>query len=855
MTDSNGYFRARNGGIQEEEELPPTYETAIAQGLQQNGIEESDGRVNIDLNSRLAKTLSRFVPDFKAPVIPDAVEAGPSFDRPPPEYVLADSAPLQRLESWTLPLNIVIQIVGSRGDVQPFIALGVELQQHGHRVRIATHNTFESFVTSSKLEFYPIGGNPEELMAYMVKNPGLIPSMKSLRAGDIQKKRTMVSEILDGCWRSCIEPDLSTGAPFVADAIIANPPSFAHIHCAQALGIPLHLMFTMPWSSTRMFSHPLANLKNLGHEGAASIERANWISFSVFEWMTWQGLGDLVNQFRSTLDLEPVPFSEGPLLLETLKVPFTYCWSPALVPKPRDWGSHIDVCGFFFRDAPAYNPPKDLEDFLRAGPPPIYIGFGSIVIEDPEKMTQMILNAVELTRVRVIISRGWSQLGGNRVSDNRVFYLGDCPHEWLFQHVAAVIHHGGAGTTACGLKLARPTTIVPFFGDQPFWGEMVAAAGAGPNPVPWKELTDQVFASAFNYCLSPTARQAAQSISEKMRHESGVRAAVESFHRHLPMSKMQCSILKDQPAVWTYKKHGQKVLLSNLAVEVLDNHLKIDAKRLKLYEPNPISIENIRWDPLTSTMSSILTTYTGMIGSAADIVIKPVKAYRSSTKNDLANAQSQPGSSAASISSASLSTSRSETSRSVQSLPESQFSSSSKLSTSGAMALGAAQGVGGFFGSFSKGFLVDMPLAMTEGLRNAPKLYGGTVPEYGNVTDWKSGLLATGKGLTYGIGSGIYGIVGEPIKGVKEEGAIGGLKGAGRGLLGLGTNIASGVMGMAAYPGLGVYKSIQKATKTGTRNRIVDARRSVGRWRWEGLHDDSLAARVLRRFEELRLNS
>lgn len=188
------------------------------------------------------------------------------------------------------PLNIVVQVVGSRGDVQPFIALGNELQRYGHRVRIATHGVFEELVTSSNLEFFPIGGDPEELMAYMVKNPGLIPNMKSLRSGDVLAKRRMVAQILEGCWQSCISPSPTDGVPFVADAIIANPPSFAHVHCAQALGVPLHLMFTMPWSPTRMFSHPLANLRVSNSGGNGNKQHANWISFAVVEWMTWQGL-------------------------------------------------------------------------------------------------------------------------------------------------------------------------------------------------------------------------------------------------------------------------------------------------------------------------------------------------------------------------------------------------------------------------------------------------------------------------------------------------------------------------------------------------------------------------------------
>lgn len=174
---------------------------------------------------------------------------------------------------------------------------------------------------------------------------------------------------------------------------------------------------------------------------------------------------------------------DAPLLNKTLKIPFTYCWSEALVPKPADWPSYIgisppfhiqthfcqslmmcsDVCGFFFRDAPQYSPPSDLAEFLEAGPPPVYIGFGSIVLENPEKMLRTILDAVQAANVRAIVSKGWSNLSGSQLQD--VYWIGDCPHEWLFQHVAAVVHHGGAGTTACGLRYQKPTTIVPFFGE------------------------------------------------------------------------------------------------------------------------------------------------------------------------------------------------------------------------------------------------------------------------------------------------------------------------------------------------------------------------------------------------------
>ena len=158
-----------------------------------------------------------------------------------------------------------------------------------------------------------------------------------------------------GCWASCIAPS-EDGEPFVANAIIANPPSFAHVHCAQALGIPLHIMFTMPWTPTRAFPHPLANINNKNTDP----KLANYVSYGMVQLLTWNGyapltsqgytahflhsIGDIVQKWRATIDLEPLPLSEAPFLMETLQIPHTYCWSPALVPKPRDWGRHIGWC-------------------------------------------------------------------------------------------------------------------------------------------------------------------------------------------------------------------------------------------------------------------------------------------------------------------------------------------------------------------------------------------------------------------------------------------------------------------------------------------------------------------------------
>lgn len=238
----------------------------------------ADGRIYLDIDSPACRAIATLVRRPTESSVP-----------PPPSYTEAVQAAVK--------LNIVIQVVGSRGDVQPFIALGKELQTYGgHRVRLATHNVFESWIRDTGLEFFPIGGDPKELMAYMVKNPGLIPEIKTIGIKDIQRKRQMIAEMLDGCWKSCIEDDLITRIPFVADAIIANPPSFAYIHCAQALGIPVHLMFTMPWTSTRAVPHPLANLKYSKTIPGV----ANYLSYSIVEWLTWQGWAPQIIQYQAT---------------------------------------------------------------------------------------------------------------------------------------------------------------------------------------------------------------------------------------------------------------------------------------------------------------------------------------------------------------------------------------------------------------------------------------------------------------------------------------------------------------------------------------------------------------------------
>jgi UDP:flavonoid glycosyltransferase YjiC (YdhE family) len=256
--------------------------------------------------------------------------------------------------------------------------------------------------------------------------------------------------------------------------------------------------------------------------------------------------------------------------------------SPALIPKPKDWGSHISISGFYFLNlATSFTPAPDLAAFLAAGPPPVYIGFGSIVVDDPNAMTEMIFTAVKKTGQRALVSKGWGGLGSDSMEvPEGVFMLGNVPHDWLFKQVSCVVHHGGAGTTAAGIALGKPTVVVPFFGDQPFWGAMIAKAGAGPIPIPYKSLTADTLASNIMEALTPLAVERAGELGAKIAEESGCEAGTTSFHKNLKIDTIRCSLLPNRVAIWHLK--GTKMRLSGLAAMALANEGLLDFNDLRL---------------------------------------------------------------------------------------------------------------------------------------------------------------------------------------------------------------------------------------------------------------------------------
>ncbi|CAF4849613.1 unnamed protein product [Rotaria sp. Silwood1] len=461
----------------------------------------------------------------------------------------------QSLQISPIPrLAIVILIVGTRGDVQPFIALAKTLLNYGHRVRLATHETFRKFVRDNGIEFYPLAGDPADLMSFMVKNAGIVPSVSSIVAGDVKKSRRIIADILKSTWKACTDHDDETNVPFIAEAIIANPPSYGHIHCAQKLQIPLHIMFTMPWSPTSAFPHPFCNVNN----DIGPIDRLNRLSYGVVEMLTWSGLRDLINEFREeTLQLSYLHTHEAVHAMILEHVPHTYCWSPSLVPKPSDWPEYINVSGFFFLDlAKNYQPPEHLTRFLETGEPPIYIGFGSITGHDSRRILQIVLEALNTTGYRALLS-GLAN-DDDQLPDN-VLKIDNCPHDWLFQYVAAVCHHGGAGTTAAGLRAGKPTIIVPFFGDQFFWGTMVWKSGAGARPIPGTRLNVNELIEAFKLVHQSDISEAAKNLQHAFQNENGCDNAVQAFHLNLPLKNMQSDLESSFGACYYLKDYNLKI--------------------------------------------------------------------------------------------------------------------------------------------------------------------------------------------------------------------------------------------------------------------------------------------------------
>jgi UDP:flavonoid glycosyltransferase YjiC (YdhE family) len=417
-------------------------------------------------------------------------------------------------------MRIALIAIGSRGDVQAYIALGQGLIKAGHTVLLVTQKDFEVLVKSHGLEFWLMRGNSQEMM-------------ESREMRELSEKgnfATTLRRIMKNAERSLIEwmEDGLVACQGIDLLIAGSVGLLIGITLAEKLHFPVLQAHLIPATPTKAFPSVLLpqTLPNLG--GAF-----NLLSSHLILQMAWLGARPMLNQTRKkTLGLPPTSFVELYHSNRSKGFPMLYGFSPSVVPAPADWSADDHVTGYWFLDpADDWTPPPGLLDFLQAGSPPMYIGFGSMGSRKPAETTDLVLQALSKTQQRAILLSGW---GGMQKTDlpASIFMVDSIPHAWLFSHVAAVVHHGGAGTTAAGLRAGVPSIVIPFIADQPFWGKRVYDLGVGPAPIPRRKLTIDRLAGAIQEAVTNTTmRQRAAALGSKIQAEDGVANAVEIIER------------------------------------------------------------------------------------------------------------------------------------------------------------------------------------------------------------------------------------------------------------------------------------------------------------------------------------
>ena len=417
-------------------------------------------------------------------------------------------------------MRITILTLGSQGDVQPYIVLGAALKDAGYDVRLATHANFEGIARAQGLEFFLLEGNPREMIeteagqALMETGPNIVTHVRQVKS----MANTMIQQVLSDSWKACQG----------TDAIIHSAFGFGGFYIAKKLGVPSIAAYIMPFTRTRTF--PSVTMPQFRLGGFY-----NWYSHIFFEQLFWQTFRSSIEKWiQESLGLPRPSFMGDFGTMHKRGYPIVYGYSPTVVPKPPDWGERIHVTGYWFLERQTdWQPPPDLVDFLQSGPPPVYVGFGSMSNRNPEEVTEIVLKALERCKQRGILLTGWGGLSKSELPAY-VYRIESIPFDWLFPQMAAVVHHGGAGTTAACLRAGIPSIIVPFFADQPFWGERVYRLGAGPKPIPRKQLTAERLAGAINTVLGDRRmRKQAEAVGERIRAEDGVARAVDAIRSYL----------------------------------------------------------------------------------------------------------------------------------------------------------------------------------------------------------------------------------------------------------------------------------------------------------------------------------
>ncbi|MFF2541914.1 glycosyltransferase [Kitasatospora sp. NPDC058063] len=409
-------------------------------------------------------------------------------------------------------MRILIATAGSRGDVAPFTGLGVRLRAAGHQVAVATHDTFAGPVRAAGLEFRPLPVDPRAELASA-------EGRRLLRAGS---GPSGILQLLRLARR--FMPALGEG---IADAtalgtdllLTTSTTSALGQVAAEAVGIPSIGLYLQPLSPTREFAPAVTGTRSLGRSG-------NLLAGHAVQAATDRLFGPAVRGLRQRLGLPPLGVARA-----RRDHPVLHGFSPLVVPRPADWHPRLDVAGYWWPpERPDWTPPDRLLDFLAAGPPPVFVGFGSLVVPDPDRLTATVLAAARAARVRLLLQSGWSGLAAE--DSDSVLTIGDTPHDWLFPRTAAVVHHAGAGTTAAALRSGTPTVPVPAQLDAPFWSARLALLGVSPGPVPLRTLTPARLATALRLTLDdPRYRTRARAVAATLAVEDGTAKVLAAVDR------------------------------------------------------------------------------------------------------------------------------------------------------------------------------------------------------------------------------------------------------------------------------------------------------------------------------------
>ena len=411
-------------------------------------------------------------------------------------------------------VHITLFTLGSRGDVEPYVALGGGLVTAGHTVRVSTHERYGPEIRAAGLEFSAAAGDPRVMVQEESGKRWLESGRNPIR---IMRRLMDISGPIFRQYLQDCEAAMSG-----TDAVLFSVLAFPAYHLAEAAGIPAAGAYLQPMTRTRQLPSLFVRAGGPGF--------VNLWSHIATEQITWQPMRRTVNEWRRGLGLGPLPRS-GLYRPIYRSMPVLYGFSPTVVPPPSDWPPQVKVTGYWAGETFNDQRPQRLEQFLAGGPAPVYVGFGSRPERQPQALTELVLSAIRLAGQRAVLLTGW---GGLTVADSGddVLVVDEVSHSWLFPRMAAVVHHGGAGTTGTGLQSGTPSIVVPSFADQFFWGERVEALGAGVN-LPRRKLSVSGLATAIAAARHPGMRRRAAEIGTKLAGENGVSRAVVELSRLL----------------------------------------------------------------------------------------------------------------------------------------------------------------------------------------------------------------------------------------------------------------------------------------------------------------------------------